>query len=299
MKRLILVLLAAALFLTGCAGASGIPASNEGNTGKLKIVTSFYPMYDFTMKIGGDRVETQNLAPSGVEPHEWEPSAADIVKVGQADIFIYNGMGMESWAEKVLASAQNKNLTAVTASDGISAQDGGGASDPHVWLNPAYAKTELQNIKNALSKADPKNAEYYTANFEKYASELDKLNGEYRQTLSSCSKKDIVVAHAAFGCLCSAYGLNQVAIEGLMAESEPDALRMAEIVDFVRKNGVKVIFSEELISPKVAQAIAAETGAVNDILNPLEGLSDKELAAGADYFSVMRQNLKALKNALE
>ena len=174
-----------------------------------------------------------------------------------------------------------------------------GQFDPHVWLSPVNAKKEMENIKNAYVKADPENKDYYEKNYQTYTAEFDKLDQEYKDTLSALPNKSIVVSHEAFGYLCDAYGLTQMGIEGLSPDSEPDPARMAEIIDFVKANHVKVIFFEELVSPKVAETIAAETGAQTQVLNPLEGLSDEELKNGADYFSVMEDNLKQLKAALE
>ena len=174
-----------------------------------------------------------------------------------------------------------------------------GDFDPHVWLDPENAKTEMETIKDALAEADPANAQTYQANFDKYAAELDALDKEYSDTLSPLPNRTIVVAHEAFGYLCDAYGLTQVGIEGLSPDSEPDPGRMAEVIDFVREHSISTIFFEELVSPKVAEAIASETGAQAKMLSPLEGLSDEQAAAGADYFSVMHDNLAALMEALK
>ncbi len=310
-----------ALF-AGCAGTKSVSAGGGAavdNPGKLSVCASFYPMYDFASKIGGDRIEMINMVPAGTEPHDWEPSATDITNLEKADVFIYNGAGMEHWAEKVLDSLQNKNLIAVEASNGLTLLEGHGheeesageedhedeeeheeeAFDPHVWLSPQNAKGEMEAIKNAFSQADPENKDYYEANFSKYAAEFDALDSEFKDTLSAFKNRDIIVAHQAFGYLCADYGLNQVAIEGLSADSEPDPARMAEIIRFAKEHDVKVIFFEELVSPKVAETIASAIGAETDVLNPIEGLSDEQLKSGDDYFSVMRQNLAALKAALE
>jgi zinc transport system substrate-binding protein len=271
-------------------------------------------MYDFAVKLGGDKVNVTNMVPAGTEPHDWEPTAADIVGLENAAVFIYNGAGMEHWAEDILESLQNKSLITVEASKGISLMEGHHdhdeeeaedhedeeeSFDPHVWLSPVNAKAEMENIKNAFAQADPDNKDYYEANYAKYAAELDVLDKEFSDTLSSLPNKDVIVAHQAFGYLCAAYGLNQVPIEGLSPDSEPDPARVAEIIDFAKEHDVKVIFFEELVSPKVAETIASAIGAKAEMLNPLEGLGDEELAAGDDYFSVMRQNLEALKAALQ
>lgn len=321
MKKLWGILVAgclAAFLLAGCAQAQGPSASNaDGNQsqgGKLSVYASFYPMYDFASKIGGDKADVANMVPAGTEPHDWEPTAADIAGLEQADVFVYNGAGMEHWAEDVLVSLQNKELVAVEASKGISLREGhhedegeeaeseeheGEEYDPHVWLDPMNAKKEMENIKNAFAQADPDNKDYYEANYAKYAADLDALDKEFKDTLSALEKKDVIVSHEAFGYLCAAYGLNQVGIEGLSPDSEPDPARMAEIIEFAKDHDVKVIFFEELVSPKVSETIADAIGAETAVLNPIEGLSDGQQAAGDDYFTVMRQNLQALKAALQ
>lgn len=290
---------------------------------KLKVMASFYPMYDFAEKIGGDYVEVTNMVPAGTEPHDWEPTATDIKNLEEADVFIYNGAGMEHWVEDVLASLENKDLKAVEASKGLELLAGGEEAeatsedqtetdseaatddqaeevsyDPHVWLSPKNAKQEMSNIKDALIEADPDHAEAYEQNYETYATKMDDLDAEYQEKLADTKSKDLIVAHEAFGYLCRDYGLNQVGIEGLSPDSEPDAKRMNEIVTFAKENNVKTIFFEELVSPKVAETIASEVGAKTEVLNPIEGLTDEEISAGEDYFTVMESNLEALSQAL-
>ncbi len=322
MKKFLAPALAALLFvslLVGCGAgnrpaASGSSSGDAGSPAALSVVASFYPMYDFAEKIGGDHVTVTDLVPAGTEPHDWEPAPTDITTLEKADVFIYSGAGMEHWVTSVLNTLENKNLVTVEASDGVTLLHGfheeedASASaatsadadvDPHVWLAPLNAKIEMENIKNALIQADPDHKADYEANYTKWSAECDKLDQEFKTTLSGLPNKDIVVSHEAFGYLCDAYGLNQMGIEGIDPDSEPDPARMAEIQDFVKTNNVKIIFSENLVSPKVAQTIADATGAKMETLNPLEGLTDDQLAAGDDYFSVMRQNLQILKAALE
>jgi zinc transport system substrate-binding protein len=286
-------------------------------------------MYDFASKIGGDKADVVNMVPAGMEPHDWEPVASDIAGLENADLFIYNGAGMEHWAEDILETLQNPNLTVVEASAGIALmeghhdhdEDGHGEDDghedgdhdedetheeehdeeydPHVWLSPPNAKREMENIKNAFVQADPDNKDYYEANYTKYAAEFDALDREFKEALSPLPNKDIVVSHQAFGYLCAAYGLNQIPIEGLAPDSEPDPARMAEIIDFAGEHQVKIIFFEELVSPKVAETVADAIGAETRVLSPIEGLDGEAQAAGDDYFSVMRQNLESLIAALQ
>ena len=295
---------------TSAGDSTGI-GEKDSQGGKLKVMASFYPMYDFAVKIGGDKAEVTDMVPAGTEPHDWEPAAMDIKNLEEADVFVYSGAGIEHWVEDVLASLQNKKMVSVEASEGLTLlagheeedgdgeEDDHGQYDPHVWLSPINAKKEMENIKNAFVKADPDNQDYYESNYQTYSARFDELDQKYKDTLSALPNKDIVVSHEAFGYLCNAYGLNQVGIEGLSPDSEPDPARMAEIIDFVRANNVRVIFFEELVSPKVAETVAKETGAATQVLNPLEGLSDEELKGGADYFSVMEDNLKQLEAALK
>ena len=313
-NRLSALVCACTLSLSLLTGCGTQPADTAAGDGRLHVLTSFYPMYDFACKIGGDCIDVTNMVPSGTEPHDWEPSTNDLKNLEKADVFIYNGADMEPWADDLLVS-RSDTLHVVEASENVElrttdgehehAHEHEGADhhhgdfDPHVWLDPENAKIEMEAIRDALCAADPENSTVFQSNYEKYAAELDALDAEFREKLSSLPNRTIVVAHEAFGYLCDAYGLTQVGIEGLSPDSEPDPGRMAEVIDFVREHSISTIFFEELVSPKVAEAIASETGAQAKMLSPLEGLSDEQAAAGADYFSVMHDNLAALMEALK
>lgn len=326
-----MVLSAAAMVLSaaGCSGDRNQTAAPGGTDQKteqesagsvgaqLQVMASFYTMADFAEKIGGDRVNVVCMVPTGTEPHDWEPSTTDIIGLEQADVFLYNGAGMEHWAEDVAESLENKKLLIVEASEGVELrretdeheEEGAdehsghdhdhGEYDPHVWLDPKNAKLEMENIKNAFVQADPENRAFYEANYEKWAEQADLLDEKYRTALAAFAGKEVVTAHEAYGYLCSAYGLEQLGIDGLSPDSEPDPRRMADIIDFVRKNEIGAVFFEELSGSQTAETVAAETGIRLLALNPLEGLSDKELEAGDDYFSVMQKNLEQLKIGLE
>lgn len=312
-NRLSALVCACTLSLSLLTGCGTQPADTAADDGRLRVLTSFYPMYDFACKIGGDCIDVTNMVPSGTEPHDWEPSTNDLKNLEKADVFIYNGADMEPWADDLLVS-RSDTLRVVEASENIELRttDGEhehahehedadhhhGDFDPHVWLDPENAKIEMEAIRDALCAADPENSTVFQSNYEKYAAELDALDAEFREKLAPLPNRTIVVAHEAFGYLCDAYGLTQVGIEGLSPDSEPDPGRMAEVIDFVREHSISTIFFEELVSPKVAEAIASETGAQAKMLSPLEGLSDEQAAAGADYFSVMHDNLAALMEAL-
>ena len=312
-NRLSALVCACTLSLSLLTGCGTQPADTAAGDGRLRVLTSFYPMYDFACKIGGDCIDVTNMVPSGTEPHDWEPSTNDLKNLEKADVFIYNGADMEPWADDLLVS-RSDTLHVVEASENVELRttDGEhehahehedadhhhGDFDPHVWLDPENAKIEMEAIRDALCAADPENSTVFQSNYEKYAAELDALDAEFREKLAPLPNRTIVVAHEAFGYLCDAYGLTQVGIEGLSPDSEPDPGRMAEVIDFVREHSISTIFFEELVSPKVAETIASETGAQAKMLSPLEGLSDEQTAAGADYFSVMHDNLAALMEAL-
>lgn len=324
LRRVALALCACLLFTTVFVGC-GTEASDEPvDPNKLQVMASFYTMYDFAQKIGGEHVQVTCMVPSGTEPHDWEPSTKDITRMEQSDVFIYNGAGMEHWVSDVLAGLSNKKLISMEASQGVSLlrsaeeedghdhetahadedeEDGHdahehGEYDPHVWLDPMNAKQEMQNICEAFSEADPEHRADYQANYEKWAKQLDELDKTYQTTLENLSERNIVVAHEAYGYLCRRYNLTQVSIEGMSPDSEPDPGRMADIIDFVRANNVRAIFFEELSGSRTAETVAAETGVKLLTLSPLEGLSDRQEETGGDYFSVMEENLQQLTEAL-
>ncbi len=294
MKRIlsfICVILAISLIFSGCADKT-----ETADNGKLKVYTSFYALYDFTEKIGGDKIDLVNIVPTGTEPHDWEPSVHDMASLENCDILFYNGLGMESWIEKVQNSVSNPNIQYIELSSGLADEN---AQDPHIWLSPIKTKEIAKKITDTLSQSDSENADYYNENYNTFAAELDSLDSDYKATLSPLPNKNIVVSHEAYSYLCSEYGLEQRAIDGIFADSEPSPDKMKDIVNYIKANDIKYIFYEELVSPKTAQTLATETGANLLCLNPFEGLTDEEIANGDDYISVMRKNLENLTTALK
>ncbi|MBB6216777.1 zinc transport system substrate-binding protein [Anaerosolibacter carboniphilus] len=303
------ILLILTLLLMG--GCSRPAEEAQGNTEeKLLVYASFYPMYDFAKNIGKDKIDLKLMIPPGVEAHDWEPTAKLMGEMEKADVFIYNGLDIEPWAEKMTGSIENDQLITVEASQDVDLikaeehedeheeEEEHGEYDPHVWLNPMNAMKQAENIKNAFVKADEENKDFYEANFEEFANKLRALDEKYKQELSNMKRKEIVVAHAAFGYLANRYDLEQVAITGLSPQEEPSAAKLAEITEFAKDHSLKYIFFETLTSPKLAQVLAAEVGAETLVLNPLEGLTQEEINAGKDYIAVMEENLAALKTAL-
>lgn len=284
MKKIILALMLI-IISTGC--------SKPKESGKPVVYTSFYAIYDFASEIAGDKAEVYDMIPVGTEPHEWEPTVRDMARLNDADVLFYNGLGMESWIDSVEAALEASDLEFVKLSEGIQAEN-----DPHIWLDPCNVKTMCRSITDTLVGIDPENSAFYEDNFTRYSSELDALDRDYKNTINSIpdENRKIVVSHGAYGPLCAAYGLEQVAVEGMNAESEPSPAKVEEIIKFINKNSIKYIFYEELVSPKVAQTIAEETGCRLLPLDPFEGVSEK--GDKRDYISVMRSNLENIKTAL-
>lgn len=262
---------------------------------KLDIAVSFYPLYDFTKNIGGDRVNVVTIIPFGVEPHDWEPSPRDAITISSADVFIYNGLGLDPWAEKMIKSANNKNLVTLDISKAIKAE----GKDPHIWLDPILVKSQLRVIKDILVKYDPKNKIYYEKNYSSYLKKIEDLDREIREVIPRCKKKVFVTSHNAFSRFAERYGLRQIPITGISPEYEPNPKVIGEIIETIKRYGIKYIFTEPLIPTKIAESISKETGAKVLILDPIEGLTEKEIKSGKDYLSKMRENLENLKVALE
>ncbi|OKP80648.1 zinc ABC transporter substrate-binding protein [Paenibacillus helianthi] len=308
-------------------------AGTEVKAGKLDIKVSFYPMYEFTKNIAGDLADVETLIPAGVEPHDWEPTAQDMAEISAADMLVYNGAGMEGWAQQVIGSASGTPLIAVEASKGLNIMEGveeeeedhtgaeddhapeegehtdeegghtdeghdHGGLDPHVWLAPSLAIKEVQTITAALSAASPENASTFKSNSDAYVAKLEQLDRDFKEGLKDTKRKDFITQHAAFGYLAKEYGLTQVPIAGLSPEQEPSAAQMAGIVEFAKAHDVKTIFFETLVSSSVADTVAREIGAKTAVLNPIEGLTDEDRSSNLDYLSIMRKNLEALKTAL-
>ncbi|WP_442601241.1 metal ABC transporter substrate-binding protein [Paenibacillus sp. KN14-4R] len=299
------------ILTTGCSTSNKAKLSAD----KINVVTSFYPLYDFTKKIGGDHVNVINLVPAGVEPHHWTPKSRDIKNVTDSDLFIYQGAGFEGWVDEFLKSlSKDSKVKPLMASEGVSlittdnhedehadehADHAHGQWDPHAWLSPMNAKKMAENIKNELIAVDAAHQSDYEANYAKIMKQFDDLDMKFKTEIAKTSRKDIVVSHQAFGYLCRDYGLTQKSIMGLSAEAEPTAQQMKDINKFIRDNNVSYIFFEELISDKLATTLAKDAGIQTLVLNPLEGLTDEQIKAGMDYFSVMEINLNNLLKALQ
>lgn len=302
-KRIFLfVILLSFLIFTGYA-LRGRLTTKQLPTGKLHVVTSIYPMYYFASQIAGDKAVLQNITPAGSEPHDYEPTTKDVAAIEKSDLLIINGDKLESWGDQIKQTLSGTKVVIVTASNGIVSQTmsdkGVSIPDPHIWLDPVLAKKEVANIVQGFMLADPDNRDYYLKNQRLLNNKLDQLDKQFRSGLKDCTLKDIVTSHAAFGYVADEYGLKQISIAGISPDQEPSAKQLADIVTIAKKNDIKYIFFETLVSPKLSQTIANEIGAKTIVFNPLEGLTQEQIDSRQDYFSVQFQNLTNLKTALE
>lgn len=308
---------AAGLVMAGCGGGE------TGSDGRFTIVTGVYPLEWLATEIGGDAVDVVNLTEPGAEPHDLELTPRQVGEVSKAGLALYvKGMqpavdqAIEQQAgDRAFDVADVVELREISGEHGEEhghehggeehghehgGEHGGeehGGKDPHMWLDPERMAETAEALGDRLAEADPDHAETYRTNTEKVTGELADIDSAYADGLKGCAKKEFVVSHAAFGYIADAYGLTQIGITGIEPDTEPSPARMGEIATLVKEKGVDTVFTETLVSPDVAETIAAESGAKTAVLDPIEGITDR--SPGTDYPSIMRANLTALQGALD
>ena len=283
-KRSLLITLLTLLPLAGCGQ----------NDNSKTIYTSFYPLYDFTKRIVGDKFEVKNLTPVGTEPHDYEPKASEVAGMTSSKALFLNGLGLEHYIDELPSDLAKKSYIVSKDIETLSIDN---VTDPHVWLSPKNAIKEMGNILATLKEIDVDNYKYYEDNYNKAVEDFNALDAEFKTTIDGLSNKYLVVSHAAFGYLCHEYGLTQIYVRGLTPDDEPTSKELEEIINQVNTYNVNTIFYEELVSPEISKKIADETGVKTETLNPLEGLEQEDLDAGKDYLSIMRDNLVKIKEA--
>jgi len=257
------------------------------NEQKVVAIASFFPLYEFTKEIGREKVDVTLLVPSGVEPHDWEPTIKDLQLMQQADVIIINGIGFENWIDNI--DSVNSDVKVVDTSIGISILE----SDPHIWLNPVMAQKQVENIVDSLSKVDPLNEKYYKQNGISYIKKLEELDNKISYELSSC-KKDFISFHNAFSYFANQYDLNQhTVLKSNEPHEEPTSKSLENIINLARDLDSNVIFTEEAVDKRTSQVIANEIGGKVLTLSPLE-VGDSQ----TDYIKKMEENLLHLKEAL-
>jgi zinc transport system substrate-binding protein len=282
-SRIVLIIFAAAALLTGC-GSGGASASAQET-----VVAAFYPLAYAAERIGGARYKVDDLTPPGAEPHDLELAPRAVARIESADVVIYLSHGFQPAVSKAAdqARGQRVDILAGLPLHSASGQEAGLTADPHVWLDPVLFEQVVKRIGVALH-ASP----------TPLVKDLQKLDRDYRQGLRNCVRTEIVTSHAAFGYLAKRYGLQQVAITGLTPESEPSPKQLAHVIDLVRRTHATTVFFERLVSPRLADTVAREVHARTAVLDPIEGLTPDEQKHGANYLTLMRQNLANLRKAL-
>ncbi|WP_048096928.1 metal ABC transporter substrate-binding protein [Candidatus Nitrosarchaeum limnium] len=269
------------------------------NESKLQVISSFYPLQEFSQRVGQEKVDTKLLVPIGIEPHDWEPTIKDIQQMQKSDLIIINGIGFESWLDKL--SEINYNGIVVDTSLGVlknshgssmSLNHNGKSNDPHIWLNPVFAKTQVQNIANAFSNSDPQNQQYYQENAANYIYELDLLDSKIHTELSGCNH-NFIAFHDSFSYFADEYDLTQhTIISSYAPHVEPTAKTLENVINKARDLDLKIIFTEETADPKTSEVIANEIGGKILVLSPIE------IGNNETYISKMTENLNNLKEAL-
>lgn len=309
LSMLVAVAVAGIMIATGCQGQK----KQAVQPSRPIVVTTLFPLYDFARTIVGDRMEVQLLLPPGVEPHHFEPRPDDLARIHKAALFVYIGPFMEPWADKIIQGVDRTKVRVVAAASEVTLLPAvthtgheehhhdhqAEAYDPHVWLDFKADKAMVAKILEALIAADPAGAEQYRRRAADLIEQLAGLDARYKAGLTNCESRVLLHGgHAAFGYLANSYNLNYQAAAGVTAELEATPRRLAELVQQVKQNKVKAIYSEELVSPRVARTIAGETGATVLKLHGAHNVAKEELEQGVTFIKLMDENLKNLQVGL-
>ncbi len=275
----------------------------EESVATLRIVASIYPLADVAKNIAGNRAVISTVTPAGTEPHDYEPTARDITEVYDADLFLFNGNGVDTWAEKIQGEMEGADKEVIRMADHVESlknpeKEESSAYDPHFWLDPINVATEAKLITETLKRIDPAGSAYYNERNLQYQDRLTKLDQLYRDRLAHCEQREIITSHNAFNYLAKRYNLTTFFI-AISPEEEPSPRDLAETAKIAKQKKISHIFFETLVSPKLSQTIASEVGVKTLELNPIEGFTDEQIASGRDYISQMESNLTNLTTALQ
>lgn len=312
-KKFILLLASicfCAILISGCQKTEHKPAAG------LQVVTTLFPTYDFARTIGGDKAQVTMLLPPGVEPHTFEPRPEDMLKISRAGLFIYTSPAMEPWAAKVIkgidsttlriveAGQRARYLTAASPDDdhhpaGEEDSHDHKGLDPHIWLDFSNASVMVDTILEGFVASDAVNADLYRKNAETLKKRLSALDERYRATLATCATRRLLHGgHYTFGYLARRYHLDYSALSGVSSDSEPSAARMVSLVKEIRTSGARYLFAEELLSPRLTETLARESGVAVLMLHGAHNLAREELAGGVSFFDLMERNLEQLRKGL-
>lgn len=307
-KKILSSLICAVILISLCACSAAEPTAD--GDGRIKIVATLFPQYDFARNICGERADVTLLLPPGVESHSYDPTPADILDIVNCDLFIYTGDEMEPWAAELLKGA-GENVRVLDLSQSVEIihteseheHEHAGhhhETDPHIWTSPVNAQLMTRAIADELCAAFPEDAEQYAAAAESYCAQLGELDRELRAVAADAKRSVLVFGgRFAFGYLTEEYGFDWIAAyDSCSHESEPSVHTLTEIIGHIREENIPVVYYEELCLPSVAETISGETGARLLLLHSCHNLSADETAAGETYISIMKQNIINLREGL-
>lgn len=318
MKRTVISALLALLIMAAVVLAGCTREEHRNATPKLQVVATLFPIYDFARIISGERAEVTMLLPPGMEPHSYEPKPNDIIRISKAGLFLYTNRYMEPWAGSILKGIDRRKLKVVDAGQGVSyakafpgdgtgheghvshgADMHAGIMDPHIWLDFSNAAMMVDSILAGFIAADPANDGYYRTNALELKVRLSALDRRYRDGLSSCATRVFLHGgHFTFGYLARRYDLEYRSLSGISSESEPSAARMASMVRQIRASGVRYLFAEELLSPRLTETLASEAGVEVLKLHGAHNLGKDDVQRGLGFIGLMEQNLVNLQKGL-
>lgn len=312
MKKKIIVCLCVIMLLCGCTLQNN---TSKNNGGKINIVTTVFPLYDFARNVAGDKANTDMLVTFGADVHSYEPTPRDIIKIIDSDLFINLGSSVDEWTDKVTEAADGKSLNTLSAMDSVDIKDEEAVEgmeeerghsehtpepDEHIWTSPKNAELIVKSICSALEKADPSNAGYYKKNAENYIYELNRLDGDIRSAVEGAKRKTVVFADRfPMRYFADEYGLEYfAAFPGCSSESEPSAATISFLIEKVKSEHIPVVFFTETSDGKVADTICEASGAEKLLFHSCHNITKQQFDGKATYISLMKQNLKALQTAL-
>jgi zinc transport system substrate-binding protein len=303
--------------ITGLIGWTVSPglAAAPPDTGKISVAASILPLGDFCRKIGGDRVEVHVLVPPGASPHLFAPPPAAVAQATSARVFVYVGAGLDPWATRLLKAQKNPGQVVVEATAGIpliqevgehgfeapgageheKAEHRYEGGNPHVWLDPVLAQDICRRIAKALIRVDPAHKNTYEVNLAQYMGQLEDLDRDIRKTVATFRHKGYVCFHPAYEYFSRRYGLREVGVIEVAPGREPSPGHLQKVIAAIKKTGVRAVFAEPQLSPRVAEVIAQEAGVKVLFLDPLGGRPPY----GNDYLQLMRLNLAILAQAMQ
>lgn len=302
MKKIFTVMAILAL-LTGCAQIAK-------ETDKLEIVTTFYPIYDFTNNVVGDNATVKMVMPLGIDAHDFEPSPQDVAAIHDADVFIYHGAGMESWVDSILSTINTEKITVIELSSVVDLLENSnndhdeheghnhGAFDPHTWLSPKNAIKEVSLIRDTLIEVDPDHKDNYTSNATRYLEQLNVIDSDFESLKTSKHRKDFLVDHQAYGYLARDYDLHQQGLMASMLKEEPTAKELEDILDSIQEKDIQAFFVNPTNSMKLIDVIKKETNIKVLPLHTIESLTKDQIDNGDNYLKLMNENYQSLKEGL-